>query len=50
MYAEGTTSEELVAEHKIIIIQLVGGQRQAQLSQHYKHKERKLGDMESARS
>jgi len=32
MYAEGTTSEELVAEYKIIIIQLVGGQKQTQLS------------------
>ena len=30
MYAEGTTSEELVAEYKIIIIQLVGGQKQTQ--------------------
>jgi len=28
MYAEGTTNEELVAEYKIIIIQLVGGQKQ----------------------
>jgi len=27
MYAEGTTSEELVAEYIIIIIQLVGGQK-----------------------
>ena len=32
MHAEGTTSEELVAEYKIIIIQLVGGQKQTQLS------------------
>ena len=31
MYAEGTTSEELVAEYKIIIIQLVGGQKQHNL-------------------
>ena len=50
MYAEGTTSEELVAEYKIIIIQLVGGQKQTQLSSHYKHKEREFGDTESARS
>ena len=39
MYAEGTTSEELVAEYKIIIMQLVGGQKQTQLSYHYKHRE-----------
>jgi len=32
MYAEGTTSEELVAEYKIIIIQVVGRQKQTQLN------------------
>jgi len=31
MYAEGTTSEELVAEYKVIIIQLVGGQNKHNL-------------------